>query len=228
LLSSWGIEFEPVNVEANPNELEGLKARGIRSLPAVIWGGRAFHGWSPRGLASFFGVPYSEAGPLPPAELARRLDRILGAAQRAVRQVPDDRLGMKAPDRDRTVKDLAYHIFRLSMAYRDAMEQGMLREEWIKSGAPPEITDGPAIALYGREVRARLADWMMRPGVFEGNVNTCDGQQTAYELLERTTWHAAQHLRQLYFFLQKMGVDPENPLADEDYQGLPLPKEVWS
>ena len=217
-----------MNVEADPERLEDMKAHGIRSFPAVIWGDRAFHGWDPRGLASFFGIQYSEGRPLPSDELARRLDRILAAAQRAILQVPNERLQMKAPDRDRTVKDLAYHVFRLSMAYRDAMEQGMLKQEWITSGAPPEMTDGPAIARYGEEVRGKLKDWMARPDAFQGTVNTYDGPRNALDLLERTTWHAAQHLRQLYFFLEQMGVDPENPLADEDYRGLPLPKEVWS
>jgi hypothetical protein len=59
-------------------------------------------------------------------------------------------------------------------------------------------------------------------------VGTYYGQQTAHELLERTTWHAAQHLRQLYFFLERMGIAPENPLTEEDYKGLPIPKDIWS
>jgi hypothetical protein len=45
--------------------------------------------------------------------------------------------------------------------------------------------------------------------------------------LERTTWHAAQHLRQLYSMLERMGKNPIDPLHDADFKGLPLPKEVW-
>ena len=205
-----------------------LKLHGIRSVPAVIVGDRAFHGWNPRGLAAFLNTQYLESGPLHPDELAKRLDRILEAAQRAIRQVPQEHLGMKAPDRDRTVKDLAYHLFRLSVAYRDAMEQGFLQQEWITSGAPPGVADGPTIALYGQEVRARLSEWLSQPERCRGTVDTYYGKQTAHELLQRTTWHAAQHLRQLYFFLERMGVSPENPLTEEDYKGLPIPKDVWS
>ena len=40
-------------------------------------------------------------------------------------------------------------------------------------------------------------------------------------------WHVAQHLRQLYAFLDLMDVIPENPLTEEDFAGLPLPENVW-
>jgi hypothetical protein len=46
--------------------------------------------------------------------------------------------------------------------------------------------------------------------------------------MERTTWHAAQHLRQLYWFIGKMGVTPETPVTDADLKGLPFPTAVWS
>jgi hypothetical protein len=45
--------------------------------------------------------------------------------------------------------------------------------------------------------------------------------------LERTAWHAAQHLRQLYVFLGWMGIAPDHPLTEEDFEGLPLPNAIW-
>ena len=47
-----------------------------------------------------------------------------------------------------------------------------------------------------------------------GDVETYYGRQTAGELLERTVWHAAQHLRQLYALLGRMGLSPDGPLAE--------------
>ena len=228
MLSSWGVKFEPVDIVAKPEASQELARHGIRTVPAVLIGDRAFHGWNPRGLADFVGVQYSGSDRLSPGELAKRLDRVLEASQRAVRQIPNQHLGMVAPDRPRTVRDLGYHIFRLSLAYREAMERAYLPEGSLQGGAPPEIPDGPAIALYGQTVRERLADWLRRPEGCRGVVNTYYGPQTAHELLERTTWHAAQHLRQIYIFLERMGVTPDHPLTDEDYKGLPLPQEVWS
>lgn len=53
------------------------------------------------------------------------------------------------------------------------------------------------------------------------------GPQQAAAFFQRTVWHTAQHLRQLYDLLDQMGVTPEAPLASEDFAGLPLPQSVW-
>lgn len=227
MLSSWGLEFEAVNVEGNPVTLEELRSLGVTLVPAVAVGAKVVHGWNPKGVAELVGIPYAEPERLSPAELAARLDVTLVATQRAIRQVPDDKLGMKSPDRDRPVRQLGYHVFRLSLAFRDAMEQGQLPEAWLQEEAPPEITDGTAIARYGQTVRERLAEWLARPARCAGVVNTYYGAQSGTELLERTVWHAAQHLRQLYAFLEMMGIQPDQPLGDEAFKGLPLPDALW-
>jgi hypothetical protein len=90
------------------------------------------------------------------------------------------------------------------------------------------MADGDAIARYGDGVRRRIARYRESPGWCEGQVSTYYGPQSAHEFLERTTWHAAQHLRQIYWFLDRMGVAAEAPLGDGDLEGLPLPRDVWS
>ena len=206
-----------------------LRQVGVTTVPAVVRDGRAVEGWNPRAVAELVGVPYREPERLSPAELSARLDRILSAAQRAIRQVPDDKLEMKSPDRDRPVRQLGYHIFRLSAAFPDGVEQDRFPYEWLVEPVPPEIRDGDAIARYGDGVRSRLSDWFSRAdaNVYAKPVTTYYGPQSAHELLERTVWHAAQHLRQLYAFLEQMGVTPTNPLTEADFKGLPLPKDVW-
>ncbi|MBI3455456.1 MAG: DinB family protein [Candidatus Rokubacteria bacterium] len=227
MLSSWGIAFQAIDVEAEPAARADLARLGIPGVPAVVVGDRAVHGWNPKGAAELVGVAYREPPRLPPTELARRLDRILAAAERAIRQVPDEHLDMTHPGRNRSVRQLGYHIFRLSLAFRDAMAERRLPEAWLKDEAPADLADGAAIARYGGTVRARLTEWLAQPGAWDGVVATYYGPQTGHELLERTAWHAAQHLRQLYAFLARMGVTPEAPLTDADLEGLPLPAEVW-
>jgi hypothetical protein len=92
---------------------------------------------------------------------------------------------------------------------------------------PAGLADGPAIARYGEAVRRALAEWWTRPDAWEGAVETYYGAQPGSELLERTTWHAAQHVRQLHAFLERMGVTPDAPLGPADLEGLPLPSSVW-
>lgn len=217
-----------MDTESNPEALRELERFGVCLVPAVIMGDRAFHGWNPKKLANFVGVQYVEPERLSWAELTNRLDRILAAAQRAMRQVPDKHLGMVSPDRNRTVRNIGYHVFRLSLAHRDAMEQSRFPEEWLLEEAPPNIVNGTQLAQYGQMVRDRLREWFSQPGARDGGVKTYYGYQTAHELLERTVWHAAQHLRQLYVFLERMGERPVAPLTDAEFRGLPLPKEVWS
>jgi hypothetical protein len=228
LLSSWGVAFEGVDVEARPERLRDLARHGVPRVPATIAGDRAVHGWNPEALAQLVGVGYAPAARLAPGELARRLDRVLEAAQRAIRQFPPEALESKAPDRDRTVRQLAYHVFRLSVAFRDAREQGVFPESWLLDDPPETVRDVEALTRYGGEVRARLAEWFARPDWCDGSVETYYGRQTSHELLERTTWHAAQHLRQLYWFLERMHVTPAAPLGAADFDGLPIPRDVWS
>jgi len=221
------VPFEAVDVAATPAAWETLRALGVPAVPAVVAGGRAVHGWNPKALAALLGVPYQEAARLPAAELAQRLDRVLAAAQRAMRQVPREHLGMTHPGRDRSVRQLGFHVFRLSLAFGEAMRERRLPKAWLDEEAPAALADGPAIAAYGDGVRAALAAHFALPGACDGVVETYYGPQTGHELLERTTWHAAQHLRQLYAFLERMGVTPESPLGAADYAGLPLPAELW-
>ncbi|HUG38388.1 MAG TPA: hypothetical protein VML54_15630, partial [Candidatus Limnocylindrales bacterium] len=81
---------------------------------------------------------------------------------------------------------------------------------------------------YGETVRERLRAFYTRPGWCEGELSTYYGPQSAPDFMERTTWHAAQHLRQIYWFLDELRVKKDAALTDADLDGLPFPREVWS
>ncbi len=222
------MKFEGFDVEAEPERRRDLEPFGVARVPATIVGDRVVHGWNPKALAELVGARYAEHEQLAPAELARRLDTVLVATQRAIRQVPREHLGMKAPGRDRSVRQLGYHVFRLSVAFVDTREEGHLSEHVFDEQAPAEMADGDAVARYGETVRRRLVAYCARPGWCDGTVSTYYGPQSAPDFMERTTWHAAQHLRQIYWFLDRMGVRADAPLADADLDGLPIPINVWS
>jgi glutaredoxin len=228
LLSSWGVSFEGVDVEQRPEAMEDLKRLGIPVFPATIIGDRFVHGWNPKALAELVGVSHVEGERLSPDELCARLDRILAANQRAIRTVPAEGLDSKAPDRDRTLRSLAFHVFRLSAAFVDCREHGQFPEAWLLEEPPAEMRDGAAIAAYGQAVRDRMATFCARPGWCDGRVSTYYGAQTAHELMERTTWHAAQHVRQVYWFIERLGIPTADGLTEADLRGLPVPREVWS
>jgi hypothetical protein len=216
-------------VQSEPAALEELRRLGVPAVPAVALGERAAHGWNPPAYAALLGVAYNAPPRLSPSVLAARLDVILGAAEALFRQMPDERMDDKPPERDRTVRDLGYHVFRLSLAFIDAMDAGHLAKSWLGETAPAEMREGRAVANYGALVRGRLAGW------FEGTaaseyariLDVYYGPQSGHDLLERTTWHAAQHLRQLYVIADRLGLRPHTLLPTAAFQGLPLPDALW-
>ena len=198
-------------------------------VPAVALGDRAAHGWNPPAYAALLGVSYAPITKLPPAELTARLDTILAAAEGLVRRFPETALDSIPPERERTIRDLAYHVFRLSLAFIEGMDAGKLPEAFLTETAPPAMREGVDVGNYGALVRARLGGW------FEGTdadeyarvVEVYYGPQSGHELLERTTWHAAQHLRQLYVLAERLAVMPPGPLPVAAFAGLPLPEALW-
>ena len=85
------------------------------------------------------------------------------------------------------------------------------------------------IAEFGEAVRTRFQDW--REGAqgedFSGDVPTYFGATSRHEMLERTVWHSAQHVRQIASLLERAGVAPDRPLTSNDIRGLPLTETVW-
>jgi len=218
-----------VNVEGSAAALEELRRLGVPVVPAVAVGARAAHGWNPPAYAELLGGDFTPAAKLPAAALAARLDRILASAERAIAAVPEAHLEHKPPQRNRSIRDLTYHLFRLSLAFVDGMDMGKLPETWLQETAPKDLRNGAAIARYGALVRGRIGGWFegASPKEFVRTIAVYYGPQSGHDLLERTTWHAAQHLRQLYALLDGLGNPPQEPLPSADFEGLPLPASLW-
>lgn len=206
-----------------------LKRLGVPRVPAVTVGDRAVHGWNPAGYAALVGVDYKPVVKLAPPVLAARLDRILATTEALVRRIPDERMEWTPPERNRPLADLGYHIFRLSLGFVEGVDRDSFPETVHTETAPPDLRTGEAIARYGALVRARLAGWFAGAGGDEYTrvVETYWGPVIAHDLLERTTWHAGQHLRQLYILADRIDVTPDVPEPVDAYAGLPMPAAIW-
>jgi hypothetical protein len=221
------VPFDSVDIEAEPAARAEFRRLGVPAVPAVVAAGRLVHGWNPGALADLVGVRYEGAQRMSPAALSERLDRVLAAAGRAIATVEPEHLTLQHPGRDRALHQLAYHLFRLSLAFRDAMLERHLPETWLQEMAPAGLRDGPSLAGYGAAVRAALQGWLRTEAAVAGTVETYYGPQSGHELLERTVWHAAQHLRQIHALLDDAGAPPAEPLDRSLLAGLPLPQSVW-
>jgi hypothetical protein len=218
-----------VNVDQNREADAELRRLGVPRVPAVAVGDRAVHGWNPAEYARLLGVPYREAGKLTERELADRLDRVLECTQTLLKVVPDAQLEFTPPERKRTLRQLGFHVFRLSQVFADAVDKGELPREWFDEEAPAELKTAAALVAYGDRVRGGLRGWFAVAAAekYARTVQTYYGPQSGHDLLERTTWHAAQHLRQLHDLAPRVGVKPPEPLPTDAFTGLPLPESVW-
>lgn len=228
-LSRRGVAFEGMDVENDPRARAALADLGYRSVPVVAVGDRSMSGWNPTRLAELLGLTGFQEQASPAEEMVRSLEVILDGGLRAVRQVPDDRLMMRSPDRDRPLRQLAHHLFNVVEAATDADILGRFDSSWLAAGDVPAHTSAERIARYGEAVLAQLTSWYREidEAAFEREIETSDGPRRLGLIFERTRSHAAQHLRQLYEFLRWCDIEPDHPLGREQLKGIDLPDAVW-
>ena len=85
------------------------------------------------------------------------------------------------------------------------------------------------IIAYGASVRTKVDAWWGRveDKSCQKKLKTFFGPCVAHDLLERSTWHSAQHCRQLADVLKRFGIEPDQPLTQDQLAGLPLPERLY-
>lgn len=229
-LSKSGVEFESFNILEDPSAMARLTQLGVRTVPVVVVGDRWAHGVQLDAVGELIGAAQTPDQRLPPRQLLERIDLVVTAAQRFIRQVPVDSLGFHSPDRDRPIKDLAYHVFLIVNGMITACHgSGLKTPRAVSRPAPASMKTGEDVARYGARVARRLQTWALdlSDEYFHQPVSTYYGEQSIHEFIERSAWHAAQHTRQMMLFLSWIGIESDQPLTDQDLAGLPLPDAVW-
>ncbi len=174
-------------------------------------------------VASLLDLPYDAEPPLPADVLIERLRHALATATRLVGQFPVRNLGDKLPGRDRTIISLANHIVAIADGYLDVASGSPFDAE--RSAAEPDVLlDRDTLAKHSHTVASRLAATSTE---VERPAETFFGTVSLHTVLERTTWHVAQHARQLAMVLTTRGIEPDRPLGADDLDGLPMPAKVW-
>jgi hypothetical protein len=220
------------NVVEDPTGWDEMKPFGVRMLPLVTRGERYANGQSLRDVADLVGVDIGEQTILPPDELARRIETILVAEQRFFGQMPEDQMQREVPGRPRSFANLAWHTFNVVDAWLEHEVEGIaLKVEAYGRNAPKDACTKADILAYGADVERRFKHWWETQGQhtdFEEEAETYYAKQSKHDFLERTTWHAGQHVRQMMMILDDfIGVKPIDPLPDSTWAGLPMPEKVW-
>ncbi|OYV37369.1 MAG: hypothetical protein B7Z80_13065 [Rhodospirillales bacterium 20-64-7] len=99
----------------------------------------------------------------------------------------------------------------------------------LTGGPPPGMRTAAAVAAYGQQVLDRLSSWWDTEAdrSARATVQTYYGPQSLHELMERTTWHCGQHVRQWFMLLDIAGIAPAATLDSAAFAGLPMPSSVW-
>ena len=200
-------------------------------MPVVSRGKKWVFAQMLKDLAAFLEVPYDTKPKLSPQELIDKLDMVMAAAQRFIAQIPEEVLDKNMRNRQRPIRNLCYHIFRLEEAFMDVVENNVyLTRDLLNQPPPPEIHSTKDLVEYGKRTQKRLHEWWDRfdDKDCEGEIDSYYGRQPLHNVLERHCWHPAQHVRQLMLLLEEdNGIKPNQPLTDKDFEGLPIPKKAW-
>ena len=229
-LTGLGIDYQSVNVSAQPQAMEELRALGVRTVPVVARGKEYVFAQELADVSRFLGrsVDFQR---LPAPVLVEKWLQVLGAAQRHVMQLPPERLQERATEgRDRSIRDLAYHIYQVPDSFLQAVQEGVEDLTSIYNAPPPpSVKTSADIRAYGEKVAQRVRRWWetVADKSAAGTVKTYYGVQPLHHLLERCTWHSAQHARQIVAVLEGFGIAAQPPFGEKDYAGLPLPAGLW-
>ncbi|MBI3042332.1 MAG: DinB family protein [Betaproteobacteria bacterium] len=211
---------------------EKLLALGVRNVPVVAKGENYVFGQNLEDVAEFVGLQGTGHAPLPPDQLIKKWVLVLRALQRYVRQMPTERINENViENRQRSIRLLAHHAFRIAEAYLESVIDG--KEYAVQhANVPPKDgthLTGAEIADYGEGVIGRLQNWwdQVADKSLSVKIKTYYGMQPMAMVFERSTWHSAQHARQLIHVLERFGIEPDGRLTADDLAGLPLPERLF-
>ena len=229
-LTQQGVAFESVDVSARPEAMNDLLAFGVKTVPVVARGGEFVFAQALEDVSRFIGRKF-DSKRLPPQALVEKWLAVLRAAQRHAVQIPPARLEERAVEsRDRSIRDLAYHVYQIPDAFLQAVENGVEDLTSTYNAPPPaSVKTVQDIAAYGSRITEKIERWwsQLPDKSCRQTVKTYYGVRPLHELLERCTWHSAQHARQIIAVLERLGVEPKGKLTASDYAGLPLPQGLW-
>jgi glutaredoxin len=240
-LEKHDIAFEAVNLAEQPDRYPEVQALGL-SAPAVIKGDRGVPGMDLTRIAALVGFDYDPPAIAPPAELVERYAVVNAALRRLTAQFPEGRLDYKSPDRDRSMRELISHAASAIQEFLHATEvdeyvygnkhgdNGAFNARFAVGGELGRTGTVEELLVYIDQMQRDLTAWWEEWGFddpLDRIVSAPFGHVTLHEILERGVWHAAQHTRQVQYFLHdRLGVEVVAPLTDADLAGLPLPEGI--
>ncbi|MBV8800767.1 MAG: DinB family protein [Alphaproteobacteria bacterium] len=144
-----------------------------------------------------------------------------------VGQMSPEDLQYRAPDRDRSMAELGGHIGSIMRSFLHVYDSDVYDSALENPAGTP--ASGEEIISLAAETQRMTDEWWRRFGFddpLDRVIETGWGMRTLHEALERSVWHPMQHMRQLTYFAEQLGVTPLRRLLEADLAGLPLPAGI--
>ena len=225
------IPFKSVNVLSDSEGRNELRRLGARSIPIVSKGDAFTYAQSIEDVARFVGRMDAVTDRLPPDVLFSKWTKVLSVALAITPLIPDDSFRSPlSPSVPRTYRDLSYHIFQVVDAFLQTVQDGL--EDWtlVANIEPHQLIQNKHDTVKeGKELFEKLQHWWLtlEDKSCRKSLKMFYGEHPMHQFLERSTWHSAQHTRQLIALLSEKGIELPVKLDAEDYAGLPMPKQLW-
>jgi len=208
-----------------------LQVLGLRIVPVTVVGDKTVSGFDRQELTRLFQLSGQKEKPVAGPWLFETLDRILTAVIRATRQVPPERMLWTTPDRDRPFKVFCYHILVDPIHVLDAITSGKYDGNFKLTYAEKAEPFGSIeeVARFGEQCRARVrqASKELSRAELDRPIDGYAGMTDGHELFYLVLSHTGHHLRQLYAMLGMIGVEPVDPLKEQDFRGIKMPQDLW-
>ena len=222
-LSTRAVDYESIDVAADPGALARLAEHGLRSVPAVELNDTVVVGIDLAQVSELIGIDFEASVMLPALVLRRRLIRGLAVARSLWEALPPDTLDDHLPGRPRSLISLAHHIVAIGDSFV-AVAQGADFDRALAAAEPALLESVEALGRWQAAVAGKVEAVHLEPG---RTVPTYFGDQTEHWLLERCTWHVMQHARQLQMVIDQRGLHSNDSITEVDLDGLPLPENAW-
>ena len=121
-LTKRGVKFISVNPLVDKEAFEELATIGIKRIPIAARGKHWADGQVLKDLAWIAGIEHEAQPQLSPQELARRGARVMSVACQLAARIPESELDVRLPDRPRSYKQLACHIFQIYEMFLELAE----------------------------------------------------------------------------------------------------------
>ena len=193
-------------------------------MPIVALAEQAVHGVDLQQVAGLVGLEYDSKPKLSPSELIERLIDFLSILDSTIDSIPHAAYDQSIPGRDRTIWNLVEHICEIAHVYQRVAEG---TSTFDAAAADAEVTGKSTCEQLHAALNRLRIELAREAHDYERKVETYFGLASLHYVLERSTWHIAQHLRQLASLMRNMNESIMQEIDTKFLDGLPIPNEVW-